>query len=484
MSRSLYLLIQLCVLGGCCLLQTVLVLTTFASAAHQDNQVQIVHVHGCEIEAQLRFLLHPHNNSLMVTVDSSTSSSLPQQAAADKQQQHHFHLQIWLWGDSFLYSTMVSNDVSFHGGLPGISMQGTSHEPGSLNDTSIYYLRVKRIYEMYEDKGDDLHSCLLSISPGNFTLYPNPKATSRVRSRGVWRYQLPSESFDPLTISNFSSLTYQLINTTHSNTSLLSDVTGNGLYHAYAPHLSSRYNRYGLQNWVRNCLRDIRYVIVGDSHMKRAGILTYSEMIGNTLIYNLRYQRLFLLQGLGIYHNIAVDLNPLEYQLGRIPAQFVPGTILSHLQDGNYSNIALEGNYKIWVFNSGHYDLRDANVDAYLTHLDELFPLLAQFQQQFNLSIIWNGNAPFSYRMKQYLKQEHRSNPAIALAEDYVQTIAKKYGITYVNQFDALLPFYSFSCDDHHYLCPEFNRLYRTSHLGLINIDALLEKVCSIAAIK
>ncbi len=279
---------------------------------------------------------------------------------------------------------------------------------------------------------------------------------------------------------------------------------------------------------LQDCLRNHKIVFVGDSHMKRIAQLLPMELtcpgagqryhhlfhnatdkyvqgkygklikfppIDYQINVDCDYNRhLYLPDGDGLYHNLAADPETIEdYLTGKISANMIKGSIFQGLGIGigtikgksYYADLVETYGYDhTWVFNSGHWDLRDVNVETYISYIKELFPLLQSFSEKYKLRIVWNAMPPFSYKQRGWNRFEHRSNEDIIYANEQVHKLCIQYNFIYVPYAESILSFASSSCDDHHYLCGEYvngKNMKRASGyniLGLLNVDLLLHAIC------
>lgn len=64
-----------------------------------------------------------------------------------------------------------------------------------------------------------------------------------------------------------------------------------------------------------------------------------------------------------------------------------------------YSVMQHQTGYDAWLFQSGHWDLRDISVDLYMDHLELFFKLLAAFRDRHpDVVMVWSGVPPYSYQ--------------------------------------------------------------------------------------
>jgi hypothetical protein len=209
-------------------------------------------------------------------------------------------------------------------------------------------------------------------------------------------------------------------------------------------------------------------------------------------------RHLFLADGDGIYHNLNADTDTIELYLnGKIKANMVRGGIFQGLGEGLSRDdlhpnstfyewlVEKHGYRNTWVFNSGHWDLRDTDVNSYLDTIKELFPLIQVFGRKYQLRIVWNAMPTFSFKQRRWNHNERRNNEDILYANEQVRQLCLEYDFLYVPFAEVILPFASLSCDDHHYLCGEFineKNMKRTSVLnilGMLNVDLLLHTLCA-----
>ncbi|KAJ8021261.1 hypothetical protein HOLleu_38408 [Holothuria leucospilota] len=212
------------------------------------------------------------------------------------------------------------------------------------------------------------------------------------------------------------------------------------------------------------CVKDKRTILLGDSHVRQIPNINTSEFSWH-----------FLQHGPGIYRNLATKTkdNYEKYKNGSIQASFSPGAMLTSLRKGSYKDLQEQYHFDTWVISSGHWDLRDDTVESYITHLEELLKEWTQFQSQYFVQVIWNGVPSFSYKAKSLGGLERRTNVKIAVADAKTKLLTSKYNITYVPFFDLSYPFYSYSCDTHHYLCPS-----QSSPIGSVQLNTLLNAIC------
>ncbi|KAJ8021262.1 hypothetical protein HOLleu_38409 [Holothuria leucospilota] len=220
------------------------------------------------------------------------------------------------------------------------------------------------------------------------------------------------------------------------------------------------------------CVKDKRTILLGDSHVRYIWT-SLQQQIPNINASEISWR--FFEHGPGIYRNVATvgKDNFVKYVNGSIPASFSPGPMLTQLCKGFYKDLQEKHHFDTWVVSSGHWDLRDDTVESYITHLEELLKEWTQFQSQHFVQVIWNGVPSFSYKAKSFGGLERRTNVKIAVADAKTKLLTAKYNITYVPFFDLSYPFYRYSCDTHHYLCPSQN-----SPIGSVQLNTLLNVIC------
>lgn len=218
---------------------------------------------------------------------------------------------------------------------------------------------------------------------------------------------------------------------------------------------------------LRKCMREKKFAIIGDSH---------EEMIAKVL--NNKYStsngwRMFF-HGTGVYHNVSPDNDFKAYVTGKLPAVFVPGKMLENLKTGEYKKLQAKENYDGWIFSSGHWDLRDVSLEEYMKHLEELFQKWDDFRRDTKVNLFWNGIPSYSYKRDSWGGMERRTNIKIGLADHFTKFLCQKFNVSFVPFFDLSFPFYSKSCDTHHYLCPK-----RPSPIGEAQLTILLQTICN-----
>jgi hypothetical protein len=204
---------------------------------------------------------------------------------------------------------------------------------------------------------------------------------------------------------------------------------------------------------------------------------------------------------------------------------FKTGRLLTRLRDLTYDHLINLHNYQKIVINSGSWDLRDINVNYYIKHIDELFDELLLFRLRHdhnhqllyhqgssntrkdynynhNLHIIWMSTPSYSFRkpyaplQKSIIRSsstgssssssssslnmiERRTNIKIAIAEQYIENKCREYNITYVPYFDISIVFHRFSIDTHHYIDNDSKVMTGQPHIGLIQLNYLLNAICN-----
>jgi hypothetical protein len=202
-----------------------------------------------------------------------------------------------------------------------------------------------------------------------------------------------------------------------------------------------------------------KVLLLGDSHMER---------LHQALIRKWD----FLRHGDGIYYNA---VNWELYKSRKISAAFQTGKMLSGLRDGSYDNLQIQKLYDIWVFESGHADLRDVTLEVYMSRVDELFYEFAQFRARHdNITLIWAGVPAYSYNRDNFGGLERRTNIKLALADQYVKRKTLENDINYISFFEMTYFAHSKTCDKHHYMCHP-----HSSATGIAHANFLVDKICN-----
>ena len=214
---------------------------------------------------------------------------------------------------------------------------------------------------------------------------------------------------------------------------------------------------------------------------------------------------------------------------------FKTGRLLTRLRDFTYDHLINLHNYQKIIINSGSWDLRDININYYIKHIDELFDELSLFRLRHdhdhqlhhqgssntrkdynyyhNLHLIWMSTPSYSFRKpyaplsslsslqkssiirSNYIRSsstgsssssssslnmiERRTNIKIAIAEQYIENKCREYNITYVPYFDISIVFHRFSIDTHHYIDNDSKVMTGRPHIGLIQLNYLLNAICN-----
>ena len=65
----------------------------------------------------------------------------------------------------------------------------------------------------------------------------------------------------------------------------------------------------------------------------------------------------------------------------------------------NYDDVQQYKGYNVWLFQSGHWDLRDIHVDLYMDNLELAFKRLAAFRDRNpEVLVVWSGVPPYAYQ--------------------------------------------------------------------------------------
>lgn len=162
--------------------------------------------------------------------------------------------------------------------------------------------------------------------------------------------------------------------------------------------------------------------------------------------------------GAGIYHNLSPDNKYEEYLKGEVKAEFVEGTMLHFLRNGEYEALQKKHKFNIWFFESGAWDLRDVGLSEYEDRITELFEAFVKFRELFKdtdtpLRLVWLGVPAFSFKRKHWGGMEKRTNVKEYRAHLATAKKAKESDIKMLPFFDATYPVFRQSCDTHHYIC-------------------------------
>lgn len=162
--------------------------------------------------------------------------------------------------------------------------------------------------------------------------------------------------------------------------------------------------------------------------------------------------------GDGIYHNLSPDEHYEEYVKGNVRNEFVLGKMLTRLRNGEYEELQREKKYNIWMFESGHWDLRDVSLEVYLEHVVELLDEFVKLREKFKdtdaaLKLIWIGYPAYSFKRHRFGGMEKRTNVKLFRATHLTAKEAKRRDIEVFPFFDITYPLFRGSCDTHHFLC-------------------------------
>lgn len=162
--------------------------------------------------------------------------------------------------------------------------------------------------------------------------------------------------------------------------------------------------------------------------------------------------------GDGIYHNLSPDDHYEEYVKGNVKNEFVLGKMLTRLRNGEYEELQREKKYNIWMFESGHWDLRDVSLEVYLEHVIELLDEFVKFREKFKdtdaaLKLVWIGYPAYSFKRHRFGGMEKRTNVKLFKATHLTAKEAKRRDIEVFPFFDITYPLFRESCDTHHFLC-------------------------------
>ncbi|XP_071853358.1 uncharacterized protein [Apostichopus japonicus] len=217
---------------------------------------------------------------------------------------------------------------------------------------------------------------------------------------------------------------------------------------------------------LESCFKNNKVVFIGDSHLRQAAAVLEPHFGDNG--WGL------ISDGRGVYYNEAANINRTDYVQRKIGPHFVPGFMLNGLESGRYDTIQERDRYDTWVINTGHWDLRDVSLLEYIKNIELLFPKFDRFRKKFDLKLLWNGTPPYSYNYLLWGDLEQRTNIKIGLADQMIQKLCAKYNITFVPYFDLAYPFYTLSCDTHHYLCQST----QSYPIGGAQLNILLQAIC------
>jgi hypothetical protein len=207
-----------------------------------------------------------------------------------------------------------------------------------------------------------------------------------------------------------------------------------------------------------------RCLLLGDSHTYNMHVYLH---LHNGSFRAARHRRLLLdfrEDGKGIYHNVVPDtIGIRNYAKGRLKAAFRQGDMLQRLSNGSYDELQRELNYSTWLFQSGHWDLRDADVGTYMWHAEELFAAFSAFEARFRnsatpLRLVWLGVPAYAHKRSIWGGMELRTNVKLHLADVQIAHLASLHGVDVVPFFSLSYPVHGQSCDDHHYLCVRDDR--------------------------
>ena len=221
---------------------------------------------------------------------------------------------------------------------------------------------------------------------------------------------------------------------------------------------------------LSGCLCRHHIQFIGDSHTR----MVYRTLQKLQLNCNMGFQE----DGRGISHNAAPDKDFNAYAEDKIASNYVKGDMLTKLESGVYKQQVLIHNVKTFIIESGHWDLRDTQLEIYENNSIVVFVgfyIRQLFQIQHKVTLIWLGVPPFSHHNHKFHGKERRTNVKLSLADQFLKTACNQRNITHIPFFDIAFPFYSNSCDSHHYLC-DMN--LANSFVGVAHLNTLLNQIC------
>ena len=105
-------------------------------------------------------------------------------------------------------------------------------------------------------------------------------------------------------------------------------------------------------------------ILLGDSHAYEL-MSVMKKCINHPELLNEWYHLPRGFHGAGIFHNLSPDNKYEEYLKGKVKAEFVKGTMLHFLWNGEYEALQKKHKFNIWFFESGAWDLRDVGLSEY-----------------------------------------------------------------------------------------------------------------------
>lgn len=410
------------------------------SAGEYNATLYSGHVQGCL-----------HYFDIVISIDGSGSLNInssrkypsdhyPVVGSVEKNDHYLF---VNITGGNSLQSSIVTNDVAFHDLLPIC----ISH-PGSYNVSfSLLYNTSMSAYAL-QDWQEAENGCeLLSELGKPITL------------------TVPWSFFNSMKVSQSRILPSWTLaqNSMHSEKGLYKYRVGK---HYISPYDGKLVHASALQACI--CRR--RIVLLGDSHtavvhelMKRLGINCHV---------------IFREDGKGVMHNISPDIDMNAYVRGELPAKYVQGSMLENLESGLYSSFVHVNGSKTFIIQTGHWDLRDTDIDKYKSNMKLLISKWVEFRKLHHIKLIWFGVPAYSFHRPMWGGMEKRTNIKLALADNYMKSLCKSYHIPHISFFDISFPFYKESCDTHHYVCPFTNLSTGTSFVGLEHLNSIFNALC------